>query len=61
MNDLQRLLAIEAIKNLKARYFRSVDTKDWDGFKAVFAPDALFDISQDVPGCILVGPEKRQP
>jgi SnoaL-like domain len=57
-NDLEKLLAIEEIKQLKARYFRCVDTKDWVGFKAVFTPDALFDISQDVPGCILVGPEK---
>jgi len=24
----------------------------------VFTPDALFDISQDVPGCILVGPDR---
>jgi hypothetical protein len=58
VNDLEKLLAIEAIKQLKARYFRCVDTKDWEGLKAVFAPDALFDISQDVPGCILVGPER---
>jgi hypothetical protein len=58
MNDLEKLLALEEIKNLKARYFRCVDTKDWPGFEAVFAPDAVFDISDDVPGCILTGPEK---
>jgi hypothetical protein len=58
MTDIEKLLAIEEIKTLKARYFRCVDTKDWDAFEAVFAPDALFDISQDVPGCILLGPEK---
>jgi len=57
MNDLQKLLAIEAIKQLKARYFRCVDTKDWAEFQAMFTPDALFDISQDVPGCVLTGPE----
>ena len=58
MKDTDKLLALEDIKALKARYFRCVDTKDWEGFKAVFAPDALFDISQDVPGCILTGPHK---
>lgn len=31
---------IEAIRQLKARYFRALDTKDWEGFKAVFAEDA---------------------
>ena len=33
----RRLLEIEAIKQLKARYFRLMDTKDWKGFAAVFA------------------------
>jgi SnoaL-like domain len=37
---LQRLLDIEEIKQLKARYFRCMDTKDWEGFRAVFARDA---------------------
>ncbi|WP_173922437.1 nuclear transport factor 2 family protein [Agromyces sp. Marseille-P2726] len=31
---------IESIRQLKARYFRTLDTKDWDGFKAVFTEDA---------------------
>jgi len=42
MSPLDRLLAIEAIKQLKARYFRFVDTKDWDGIASLFAPDAQF-------------------
>lgn len=43
-NDLERLIAIEEIKQLKARYFRSMDTKDWAGLTAVFAPDAELDM-----------------
>lgn len=34
---------IEAIKQLKARYFRLMDTKDWDGFRQVFADDVIMD------------------
>jgi len=44
--DLQ---AIEAIKALKARYFRCLDTKDWDCFAQVFAPDAVMDMRAEVP------------
>jgi SnoaL-like domain len=58
MDALQKLIVIEEIKCLKARYFRYVDTKDWEGFKSLFAADAVFDISQDVPGCVLSGPEQ---
>lgn len=36
---------IEAIKQLKARYFRYLDTKDWDGYRAVFTDDVLVDVS----------------
>ncbi len=38
---------IESIKQLKARYFRMMDTKNWDGFAAVFAPDVVIDTSED--------------
>ena len=32
LDRVSRLEAIEAIKQLKARYFRAMDTKDWDAF-----------------------------
>jgi SnoaL-like domain len=45
MDATEQLLAIEEIKQLKARYFRCMDTKDWDGYASVFAPDAVLDVS----------------
>lgn len=39
MSDLERLLAIEDIKFLKARRDRAVDTKDFDTYEALHAPD----------------------
>ena len=54
--------AIEQIKKLKARYFRCMDTKDWDGFQAVFAADATMDTTQEAPNIEVVtgAPEIRQ-
>jgi ketosteroid isomerase-like protein len=34
---------IEAIKQLKARYFRLLDTKQWDGWGDVFTEDAVLE------------------
>ncbi len=34
---------IEAIKQLKARYFRTMDTKNWEEMRGVFADDARVD------------------
>ena len=34
---------LEAIRQLKARYFRLMDTKDWDGFRELFTPDVVFE------------------
>lgn len=45
MDPVIRLLAIEDIKQLKARYFRCMDGKDWSGLLDVFTPDAQFDMS----------------
>ena len=41
---------IEAVKQLKARYFRTMDTKDWAGMREVFAPDVHIDVSADGAG-----------
>ncbi|GGC37485.1 bile-acid 7-alpha-dehydratase [Novosphingobium marinum] len=43
MDATQRLLAIEEIKQLKGRYFRALDTKDWAAMRTIFCDDATFD------------------
>jgi hypothetical protein len=43
---LERLLAIEEIKQLKARYFRCMDQKNWDGWREVFARDAVLEVPE---------------
>lgn len=40
MDAVETLVEIEAIKQLKARYQRAVDTKDWELMASVLAPDA---------------------
>jgi SnoaL-like domain len=47
MDALQRLLAENEIKGLKARYCRFLDTKDWDGLTSLFLEDAVLDVQQD--------------
>jgi hypothetical protein len=49
MEPVQRLAAIEEIHQLKARYFRCIDTKDWEGLRALFLEDAAFDLTDDAP------------
>lgn len=44
MEAIEKLWEIEQIRQLKARYFRCMDTKDWAGLEAVFAPDAVMDM-----------------
>jgi ketosteroid isomerase-like protein len=43
MDAAAKLLAIEEIKQLKSRYFRLMDTKDWAGLRSIFCDDAVFD------------------
>jgi hypothetical protein len=37
---------IEAIKQLKARYFRTLDTKDWPRFRLLLADDVVVDTTE---------------
>ncbi len=39
MDPLERLAAIEAIRHLKARYFRLMDTRQWAALTEVFTDD----------------------
>lgn len=40
---LQELLDHREILELKARFVRTVDAKDWDGYRDVFSADGIFD------------------
>ena len=37
---------LDEIQQLKARYFRTLDTRDWDGFRQVFTDDVVVDTSE---------------
>ena len=43
---LEDLRAIEEIKQLKARYFRLMDTKRWKDWALVFATDAVMEVPE---------------
>jgi hypothetical protein len=53
-DDAATLLAIEAIKQLKARYCRHLDTKDWAAWRAIFTDDFVSDTSP-AGGKLIVG------
>jgi len=50
---VQRLWDLEQIKQLKARYFRLIDTKDWEHWKDLFTEDCVhylpLGVGVDVP------------
>jgi hypothetical protein len=48
MDDVERLAAIEEIKQVKAKYFRGVDTGDGDLVRSILAEDCVLDY---VGGC----------
>jgi hypothetical protein len=47
MDDVKRLIAIEDLRLLKARYWRWVDTQQWDSLRTLFAEDATFTAGAD--------------
>lgn len=48
---------IEAIKQLKARYCRLLDTKDWAGWRDIFADDFVSDTTPS-GGVLITGADK---
>ncbi len=47
ISAIDRLLAIEEIKRVKAKYFYYLDHKDWNGWKRdVFAPNMVFHVPE---------------
>ncbi len=43
---------VEAIRQLKARYFRTMDTKDWAGMRQVFTDDVVMDTTASGGGVV---------
>jgi uncharacterized protein (TIGR02246 family) len=43
---------VEAIRQLKARYFRTMDTKQWDQMREVFADDVVMDTTASGGGVV---------
>ncbi|MET0902115.1 MAG: nuclear transport factor 2 family protein [Acidimicrobiales bacterium] len=43
---------VEAIKQLKARYFRTMDTKQWDQMRAVFTDEVVMDTTASGGGIV---------
>ncbi|MGO4546689.1 nuclear transport factor 2 family protein [Paenibacillus sp. 2TAB23] len=60
MDDIQKLIAIEEISNLKARYVRYADEKQWSKLAELFTPDATFTANdeQGNPLVLMRGPEE---
>jgi ketosteroid isomerase-like protein len=52
--QLQSMLDIESIKSLKAKYFRSMDTKDWASLASCFTEDLVADF-REAPGMLAEG------
>ena len=50
MDAIDRQSDLEGIRQLKARYFRLMDTKDWDGLATVFTPDVHIDMRAEGGG-----------
>jgi len=43
-SDLEWLVAVERIKQTQALYCYCMDVKDWDGYEAVYAPQAVLEV-----------------
>lgn len=55
--DVQQFRDIEAIKQLKARYCRHLDAKDWTAWRGIFADDFVSDTSKS-GGTVITGADE---
>jgi uncharacterized protein (TIGR02246 family) len=51
---MDEMMEIERIKQLKARYFRTMDAKDWKAMRQVFTDDVVMDTT-DSGGNVIEG------
>jgi uncharacterized protein (TIGR02246 family) len=51
---MEEMMEIERIKQLKARYFRTMDNKDWKAMRQVFTDDVVMDTT-DSGGNVIEG------
>lgn len=57
MDPAATLVEIEAIKQLKARYCRFLDAKDWTAWRALFTDDFISDTSR-AGGVVITGADE---
>jgi len=57
MDEVTVLSELEAIKKLKARYCRFLDTKDWTAWRQIFADDFVSDTTQ-AGGKVIAGADE---
>ncbi len=60
MDAATELREIEAIKQLKARYCRYLDSKDWAAWRAIFADDFVSDTAES-GGRVIIGADEFVP
>jgi uncharacterized protein (TIGR02246 family) len=58
MDATGKLEDLEALRALKARYFRCIDTKDWKAYAELFEPDVTVDLPNDGEGYAWRGREE---
>ncbi|WP_454882509.1 nuclear transport factor 2 family protein [Sphingomonas oryzagri] len=47
MDVVKQLETYDAIRTVKAKYCRFLDSKDWQGLESIFTPDIVLDVSED--------------
>lgn len=55
LDTIDRLLALEELRFLKARYFRLLDTKRWNEWAELFEPDIIAEFRDEHPDAVYHG------